>query len=149
MYQAIIKDDSTALAGWFQIVAFCGFTESTDSPMRQKCISQMTAKLNAVLATSRLALMVRSSVRERQQGQFLGAPRCRDRTRPLLAVGVHRLRGAGVPEARRLHVAVHGRQVLRGAVQGLVALSKVPMAGRPQIVAFCGLVEIVGFTFTR
>jgi hypothetical protein len=44
------------LAGWFQIVAFCGLIEYTGFTFTQwKSIGRMTAKLNAMLANGRLA----------------------------------------------------------------------------------------------
>ena len=46
------------LAGWLQIVAFCGLIEYTGFTFTQrKSIGRMTTKWNALLASGRLAMM--------------------------------------------------------------------------------------------
>ena len=54
----LIAFSKVPLAGWLQIVAFCGLIEYTGSTFAQrKSIGRITAKLNALFASGRRAMV--------------------------------------------------------------------------------------------
>ena len=54
----LVAFSTVPLAGWLQIVAFCGLIESTGFTFaKRESIGQMFAKLKALLASGHLAIM--------------------------------------------------------------------------------------------